>query len=181
MSAADDILSILFSYSDGYARLRRSARGNTRPSRMYYYSMPSTPSQPRAHSSKKVLKDSTLRSTLSRLKKQGLAVRENDTWVITSQGRTYYEQLLEKQERAQLRARHRKKEKNMIVAFDVPEHQRATRDWLRDELIDLGFELVQKSVWFGPGPLPEAFIRMLDKKGALSCIKFFRAREKEIV
>ena len=69
----------------------------------------------------------------------------------------------------------------MIVAFDVPEHERYKRDWLREELLVLGFEPIQKSVWFGPSPLPENFVRELGSRELLSYLKFFRAREEELV
>jgi phenylacetic acid degradation operon negative regulatory protein len=35
----------------------------------------------------------------------------------------------------------------MIVTFDIPEKQRKDRDLVRDKLVELGFGMLQKSVW----------------------------------
>ena len=83
MSLADDIVTILFSYSAGYKRLRELAYGSTRP---------------RLRRSKRdVVYDeketSSLRVTLYRLRKQGFVTKEGNRWKLTSQGRSYCEQL----------------------------------------------------------------------------------------
>jgi DNA-binding transcriptional regulator PaaX len=71
-----------------------------------------------------------------------------------------------------------KVEKNLIVAFDIPEKKRKYRDWLRSELIGFGFEQVQKSVWFGPA-LPKEFILYLDEIKLLDYVRFFKASPKD--
>ena len=68
----------------------------------------------------------------------------------------------------------------MIVAFDVPERKRSQRDWLRAELKILGFIQLQKSVWFGPAPLPKTFILAVRDIHLLQYIKFYRANEYEV-
>lgn len=52
--------------------------------------------------------------------------------------------------------------KTRIVCFDIPERDRAKRRWLRGELIALGYQALQKSVWIGTKPLPKDFIESLD-------------------
>ena len=69
----------------------------------------------------------------------------------------------------------------MIIAFDVPEKYRRERDWLRIELKNLGFAMMQKSVWYGSSPLPQDFITSLDDLKILKFIKFFDVKEHEIV
>ena len=50
----------------------------------------------------------------------------------------------------------------MIVIFDIPEIRKNKRNWLRGDLMALGFMQLQKSVWFGPAPLPKKFIEYLN-------------------
>jgi len=45
----------------------------------------------------------------------------------------------------------------------------------------LGFEPIQKSVWFGPAPLPEDFLESLSELNLLPFLKFFRTTEEELV
>ena len=69
----------------------------------------------------------------------------------------------------------------MIVAFDIPERFKKERHWLRGELRGLGFEMLQKSVWFGSAPLPIGFVETLGTLRLLEFIKFFDAKEADIV
>ena len=69
----------------------------------------------------------------------------------------------------------------MVITFDIPETQRKRRDWLRAELSALGFVPLQKSVWFGPAPLPKDFTNTLVDFDVLEFMKFFEAKEYEII
>jgi DNA-binding transcriptional regulator PaaX len=73
------------------------------------------------------------------------------------------------------------KDKNLIIIFDIPEKERQKRDWLRGELVALGFVSLQKSVWFGPAPIPKKFIEYLAKMNIISYLKFFKATETDLV
>jgi len=124
-----------------------------------------------------------IRNTLSRMKKQGLVINKNGIWKITDEG----EILLKERKSAMVHFYPRKKQnknnniqKTMIVIFDIPEKKRLYRDWLRNELVDLGYELIQKSVWFGP-PLPKEFIIYLNNKKILQYLKFFKATKADII
>ncbi|MFH1162058.1 MAG: hypothetical protein V1696_02165 [Candidatus Jorgensenbacteria bacterium] len=167
MALSDDILTILFSYSAGYKLMRQSLLG-----------VPTS-----GHSRRtRQIKNQTLYLTLARLKERGLAAKRDNSWTITAKGKTY---LKEKSER--FLPRHRqpgappRRERNMIVAFDIPEQYHWKRDWLRIELSLLGFSPIQKSVWLGPAPLPKDFIKNLNSMEILEYIKFFEARERDIV
>ena len=46
-----------------------------------------------------------------------------------------------------------------IVTFDIPEGERRKRDWLRNALRDMGFEMIHKSVWMGKDGVSEDFLR----------------------
>jgi len=128
--------------------------------------------------------DNTLRVTLSKLKKNGLLENKNGKWSITSEGEEFLDS-----KQAHIRRFFSKKTdygsrkdipKQLIVIFDIPEKQRRYRDWLRIELVSLGFELIQKSVWFGPS-LPKEFIEYLEETKILKYLKFFRATKEDLI
>ncbi len=48
-----------------------------------------------------------------------------------------------------------------VVIFDIPENYRWKRNWLRISLVQLGFKILQKSVWVGKVKIPEEFIKDL--------------------
>ena len=168
MALTDDLLIILCSYSKGYRLMR---------GRIHGYS-----SGVRQVSSRfERASDATMRVTLSRLKQRGF-VKNNKTgfWKITESGRAYLSRKL------YFLPQHSKKTtknylKNMIVSFDIPEKHKYKRDWLRTELMHLGFEMLQKSVWFGPASLPDEFGESLRELNILPHLKFFEAKETDII
>lgn len=171
MSLSNDILTTLFGgYSASYKAMWRIINGDTRPRR-----------------SNTQVKQSTLYITIARLKKNGLIAKHGDTFKITSKGKEFYN----KRRLLSLPSHFKSASvntdngefirKNMIIAFDIPEHYRRKRDWLRIDLTMLGFAPIQKSVWFGPAPLPRSFIKNLDDLKILAYLKFFKAEEQEIV
>ncbi|MBI5732352.1 hypothetical protein HY967_00105 [Candidatus Jorgensenbacteria bacterium] len=128
----------------------------------------------------------TLRVTLSRLKRNGLVVNQSGKWLLTPVGQKIVKggiitKILRRFSHGVYAPKSRSKSKKMIVVFDVPERERRHRDWLRIELAMMGFTQLQKSVWFGPAPLPKAFIRTVSDADMLQYMKFFRASKHEIV
>lgn len=125
--------------------------------------------------------DNTLRVTLSRLKKKGLIDNQNGKWILSEEGKLF---LNEPGYLARNFISNKKPgktfKKELIVTFDIPERKRKYRDWLRSELVGFGFELVHKSVWFGPA-LPEEFIEYLDEEGIIRYIRFFRVAEEDLI
>lgn len=106
-------------------------------------------------------KRETFASLLSQLKRQGLVERTN--W----KGRDGWYWRLTARGRAALRSRERdalpkSDGRKRLVCFDIPERDRAKRRWLRGELIACGYHPLQRSVWIGEAPLPQAFIEGLD-------------------
>lgn len=96
---------------------------------------------------------------LSKLKREGFIKKKEDKWFITSAGKGKLLKLFRKLPR-------RKYEKEAdstvkIIAFDIPERERGKRTWLRKNLEELGFKLLQKSVWMGKTKLPEEFLEDL--------------------
>jgi len=101
----------------------------------------------------------TFVAILSQLKAQGLVKKVprggRQCWRLTQEGHTA---LAEQKHDRTLRADGQKR----LVCFDIPERDRAKRQWLRGELIVCGYRQLQKSVWIGEIPLPQDFIEALD-------------------
>lgn len=168
MSLVEDLLTILTSYSGGYKLMRKKLMGYED-----FYSQQKIDYQK--------IKDSVLRTTLSRLKKRGLIKSNKKIWEISQKGKNYLKNKLVLKAHFNYLKFQKEREKNMIIIFDIPEKERKKRDWLRKKLIDLEFIPIQKSVWFGPSPLPEEFIKYLNKINILSCLKFFKATKKDVI
>lgn len=128
-------------------------------------------------------RERTLRSTLTRMKKEGLLHNKNRIWSISSEGRELLDlgkEKIKKFFRPESIIDNREKPRKLIIIFDIPEKRKRYREWLRTELVGFGFNLIQKSVWFGPG-LPKEFIEYLDEVGLLKHVRFFRADEKDLI
>ena len=122
----------------------------------------------------------SLRTTLSRLKKKGFVAQKGSDWHITTEGKAMIlkgNKYIPYFPKNKLKT---KQIKNTLVSFDIPEKKRKYRDWLRYELISFGFEFVQQSLWFGPS-LPKEFIEYLHKEKLLQYIKFFKAKEEDVL
>jgi DNA-binding PadR family transcriptional regulator len=48
-----------------------------------------------------------------------------------------------------------------IILFDIPERERARRNWLREVLKRLGFRMLQESVWIGKAKVPKELLNDL--------------------
>ncbi|KKT43528.1 MAG: Transcriptional regulator, PaaX family [Candidatus Wolfebacteria bacterium GW2011_GWE2_44_13] len=64
-----------------------------------------------------------------------------------------------------------------VVIFDVPEKRRKHREWLRFSLQNLGFKLLQKSVWIGKTKLPQEFFDQLHGWELLPHVHIFAVQE----
>lgn len=162
MSLVDDIIVVLTDYHGGYRLMRRRLMGRL-----------DDQGSPTCYS------DATIRTTLSRLKRMGFVRNDGGMWTVTKKGLKKLS--LKKPVHAKRKIGNPAKEKSLIIAFDIPERQRAKRDWLRIELTNLGFIKLQQSVWLGPAPLPKDFIEALEALQLLRYLKFFEAREAEII
>jgi phenylacetic acid degradation operon negative regulatory protein len=174
MSFTEDFLIILSSYPKGYKLMRARMGGYEGPPEFLFGEKRKV---------RKTVKDSSFRVILARLQKQGYVERNDLMWRITEKGRIYLEnRLVGRLPRYSKRdAANTAKEKNMIIIFDIPEKLRGKRNWLREELTRLGFSMLQKSVWFGPSPLPKTCVQHFKDLNVLPYIKFFRANETTIL
>jgi len=125
--------------------------------------------------------DATMRVTLSRLKRKGYVENKKGTWQITKAGRAYLAKKISSAFPTHSKRIIKQQPKSIIISFDIPETHKNKRDWLRIELSCLGFEMLQRSVWLGPSPIPQEFIDSLHKLQILQYIKFFEAKETDIV
>jgi DNA-binding transcriptional regulator PaaX len=130
-------------------------------------------------SAKHELREATFRTMLTRLKKQGLI--ENPSrglWRATKKAMGIYHAISEKDAAYKKFLAEHGKKRDTIVIFDVPKKKGKARNYLRTELLALGYELLQKSVWIGGGPLPEEFLGYLKEKDLLSTVHIFTIEKR---
>jgi CRISPR-associated endonuclease Cas2 len=70
--------------------------------------------------------------------------------------------------------------KNLIVMYDIPHNLKKERDWLRRHLVKFGYNMIQKSVWVGPSPLPKDFLRYLKEIKIGNNLKTFKLAKSYI-
>src|SRR3989344_2971341 len=64
--------------------------------------------------------------------------------------------------------------RNLLLVYDIPEERKKERDWFRRQLMNLGFVMIQRSVWVGPSPLSKEFLDYLKKIGLQKEFKTFK-------
>ena len=113
---------------------------------------------------------------LSKLRKEGFVERveskQKSKWHITEKGKMY---LKRKRDESFNPA---KDGITRIIAFDIPEPHRKKRRWIREELLGLGYQPLQKSVWIGFSPLPNNFFEDLDLLSLRKHIHIFSVAKK---
>ena len=93
------------------------------------------------------------RAMVSRLKKEGLIEKRGLIFSLTAKGFAF----LKKPEKLG----YKKEESSsvILVTFDIPEKMRRHRDWLRERLKRLDFNMLRQSVWIGTNKVPVEMIR----------------------
>jgi len=117
-------------------------------------------------------------SLMNRLKRDGLITKKGEgrgsDWHITKAGVRHLERLKENPRvSTQLPSRRYAKKKSaslVIVTFDIPERERRKRNWLRVQLVALGFEMLQKSVWIGKVQIPDDLVIDMKKCDLIPCV-----------
>ena len=104
-------------------------------------------------------KGESIRVGLYRLKKKGYLDYRFEKWSLTQKGREYSS----KSKLSDYLPSPFKKENTdrIIIAFDIPEKERKKRNWLRNQIKIFGYKMLQQSLWIGPGPLPDDFLKRL--------------------
>jgi len=117
-------------------------------------------------------------SLLYNLKKQGFIKKDKKGkrvfWKITLLGGKRCERLKTYFRFPKFNYKQEKDSEINIVVFDIPEKHRAKRDWLRYTLTDLGFIILQKSVWVGKNKLPEEFLKTLAELNLIDFVHIFK-------
>jgi CRISPR-associated endonuclease Cas2 len=115
----------------------------------------------------------SMRTTIYRLHKQNLIEKQGGGWFLTQAGRRY---INKKQDSLQQFLSPNKKDdpRNLIVMFDIPQSKKAEREWFRWHLKKFNFNMIQKSVWVGPSPLPKEFLDYIKKIKLKDSIKTFK-------
>jgi len=118
-------------------------------------------------------KKQSVNNAIYQLNKNGYICKDNNFVSLLSKGRKYVEK---KQARFLIFDSPHQKEspKNLLVMFDIPEVRKVEREWFRFHLRRFGYEMIQKSVWVGPSPLPKDFLDYLKYIKLLECIKTFK-------
>lgn len=118
-------------------------------------------------------KKQSINNALYQLNKNKYISKENDCILLSPYGRKYVEN---KKIRLMTFDSFFKKEspKNLIVMFDIPEAKKAEREWFRFHLRKFDYEMIQKSVWVGPSPLPKDFLDYIKDIKLKECIKTFK-------
>ena len=162
MSTATVVEAILTSpYGTSYGRLQKRAREIE---------------QEREKAKQKSREQRQIYDLIYRLNRDGLIARKKSgskLWQLTIKGKneltTLKKYLAEQPERKSYKKENGSELK--IVAFDIPEKYKRRRNWLRAVLKNLGFTMLQKSVWVGKNKLPEEFIGDVHKLGLLSYLE----------
>ena len=65
------------------------------------------------------------------------------------------------------------KDKVVIISFDIPEKLRRKRNWFREVIKNLGFNMIHQSVWMGKIKIPKELIVDLENMHILEFIEIF--------
>jgi len=65
----------------------------------------------------------------------------------------------------------------IMITFDIPEKQRKARDFLRDALIDMGYQKFQESVWVCPYDVYNETEEAVRSYQIIPCVKLFLIEE----
>ncbi|MBI5306263.1 CRISPR-associated endonuclease Cas2 [Candidatus Wolfebacteria bacterium] len=100
-----------------------------------------------------------------KLKKDGLIKEEGSDkkfFVITIKGKEKLKKLknglIKIKELPEIFYEKEKIDSFVIITFDIPELHKKKREWLRAVLVNLGFGMLQKSVWIGKIKIPKKLI-----------------------
>ncbi len=106
--------------------------------------------------------EENMRMTLWRLEKKNLIEKRGRAYVISPFGKKYVEER-KKPDRWDGKWR--------ILMFDIPESERNTRIWFRAQLVRLGYEAIQHSIFISKTPLPQF---LLEEMGVRNILQYVR-------
>jgi len=110
----------------------------------------------------KIFERQRLYNLLQRLRADDLIEKqENGRYRITGEGRGRLQKLRMRPALPPTTYRASPGNRLVVVAFDIPEHERRKRQWLRAALRNLKFTMLQKSLWVGTNKIPEELMHEL--------------------
>lgn len=121
-------------------------------------------------------KENSVRVTLTRLRKNKYANHSSAGWYLTTAGKRHARKIRLFNYLPSPFAKN--SPDTTIVAFDIPEPDRAIRNWLRNQIKIFGYKMLQQSLWLGPGPLPAPFLKRLEELKIRNKVKIFSRVEK---
>ena len=109
----------------------------------------------------------------ARFKRRGFIEKEGEFLRLTKKGKEYIKR---KQDSPSVFyfSFPKNSPKNLLVMYDIPESKKAEREWFRFHLKKFGYEMIQRSVWVGPSPLPADFLEYIKEIKLKSYIKTFK-------
>ncbi len=108
----------------------------------------------------KYYKYQTLANRFSDLKKKGYIAEKNGNYFITYKGEEFLYSDVKRKEVLKIfnAISNDQSKRDLLIIYDIPENKKSERDWFRRQLKNLGFIMIQRSVWVGPSPLPKEFL-----------------------
>ncbi|MEI7513313.1 MAG: hypothetical protein WCJ74_01690 [bacterium] len=118
------------------------------------------------------------KDTLYRLRREGYLTNDTDGWRITEKGRKKYKEKADPLQSFDSPFSNQSK-RNLLLSFDIPEPRKTEREWLRMHLKKFNYKMIQRSLWFGPSPLPKDFVDYLKNIKLEKCIKTFKLSKSQ--
>jgi hypothetical protein len=117
---------------------------------------------------------------LSRLKKEQLIKTDSKRGIIaiTRKGLSFVKNKPFFQRRIYRAIKNQDSDEIILVIYDIPENKRIWRDWLRFQLTNFDFALLQQSVWSGNNILPQEFVDDLKRFDLLSYVHILSVNKK---
>lgn len=138
----------------------------------YYADLPDASSrlfENNSFSKKKIeFKEATIRQSIWRLKKLGFVEKKEGKIALTLAGKILAKYIISRK-----KVLNKKWDgKYRVVIFDIPEKQRKTRSWLRQELYLLNYKKLQESVFIGKYSLTEDLIKEIKNHKIGNCVNY---------
>jgi len=172
LTTGELIESCMPSYQETYKTMQRKMRGDIAPLRL-------------SDAQQKRLQEKSFFSLLSRLKRQGLVEKQKlgsiSHWKTTPKGLQKIKNGVKILKTAFFPKRSYPLDKDCaltIVLFDIPEKFKLKRTWLRNNLKNLEFRMLQKSAWIGESKVPEEFIFDMEQLEILEYVHILKVQKK---
>lgn len=111
--------------------------------------------------------------SIYRLKRRGILEDKNNIFSLSQKGKISFQDPYRKVKDEP------SKSNKILIIFDIPETKRKVRTWIRNQIKEWDFEMVQKSVWIGYGPLPKEFTERLKFLKVNEGVKVYNLRKKQ--